>query len=338
MEKLMLKSLVTPAAAAAHRMDITRRSFSFAALAGTLFSGMPALAKAPFAGAQMPGVYRLKVGAFEVTVLSDGWLPIETKLFAGDPAGAERLLDAAFLPKTATATAVNEWLVNTGDKLVLIDAGTSNVFAPTLGRLPKSLAAAGVDPASIDAVILTHMHPDHAAGLLTPDKKVAFANATIHVNADEYGFWTSEEISSKAPDGMKSLFTIARTAIKPYADAGRVQTYRDGAALVPGITSAVAPGHTVGHTMLRVSSAGSDLLIWGDIVHNAALQFPDPERGIAFDTDQAMAIATRKRVFDMAAADRLTIAGAHLPFPGLGHVAKASTGYAYLPLQWGADL
>jgi glyoxylase-like metal-dependent hydrolase (beta-lactamase superfamily II) len=338
MEKLMLKSSLTPAAATAHRIDVTRRSFSLAALAGTLLSGMPALAKAPLVGAQVPGVYRLKVGALEVTVLGDGWLPIGTELFAGDRAGAERLLEAAFLPKTATATAVNEWLVNTGDKLILIDAGTSNVVAPTLGRLPRSLAAAGIDRASIDAVILTHMHLDHGAGLLTPDKKVAFVNATIYVNADEYGFWTSEEVSGKAPDGMKPLFDIARAAIKPYADAGRVQTYRNGAALVPGITSVVAPGHTVGHSMLRVSSAGSDLLIWGDIVHNAALQFPEPERSIAFDTDQAMAIATRKRVFDMAATDRLTVAGAHLPFPGLGHVAKASTGYAYLPLQWGADL
>ena len=319
-------------------MQITRRRFGLAALGGVLLPAVPALAKAPFAGAQVAGVYRQKVGEFEVTVLSDGWLPIETKMYSGDQAGAEKLLGNAFLSKEATPTAVNEWLVNTGDRLVLVDTGTSNVFAPTLGRMPKSLAAAGVDPAAVDVVILTHMHPDHAAGLLTTDKKIAFPNAIVHVSADEYGFWTSEENYGKAPDGVKPFFDIARAAVKPYADAGKMQTYKDGATILPGIATLAAPGHTMGHTMLRLSSGGTELLLWGDIVHNAALQFAEPDRAIAFDTDQAMAVATRKKVLDMVTNDRLTIAGAHLPFPGLGHVAKASTGYSYLPLQWGEDL
>jgi glyoxylase-like metal-dependent hydrolase (beta-lactamase superfamily II) len=286
----------------------------------------------------MPGVYRLKVGAFEVTVLSDGWLPLETKIFSGDPAGAEKLLGNAFLPKDATPTAVNEWLVNTGDKLVLVDTGTSDVVAPTLGRMPKSLAAAGVDPAAVDVVILTHMHPDHAAGLLTTDKKIAFPNAIVHVSADEYGFWTSEENYAKAPADAKPFFDIARASIKPYADAGKMQTFKDGATILPGIAAIAARGHTMGHTMLRLSSNGSELLLWGDIVHNAALQFPEPDRALAFDTDQGMAITTRKKVFDMVTSDRLTIAGAHLPFPGLGHVGKVANGYAYVPVQWGEDL
>jgi glyoxylase-like metal-dependent hydrolase (beta-lactamase superfamily II) len=318
-------------------MQITRRSFGLAALGGVLLPAFPALAKAPFAGAQAPGVYRLKVGAFEVTVLSDGTVPLETKLFTGKPDGAEKLLDGAFLPHDKIPTSVNEWLVNTGDKLVLVDVGTSNTFGPTLGRMPKNLAAAGVDPAAIDAVILTHMHPDHAGGLLTPDKKVLFPNATVHVDAAEYAFWTSAEMAARAPDDFKPLFEIARIAIKPYADAGKVTMYRDGAELIPGIATMAAVGHTVGHTMIRVSSAGKELLLWGDIVHNAALQFAEPDRAFAGDTDQATAIASRKRVLDMVAKDRLMIAGAHLPFPGLGHVAKASTGYAYVPAVWGED-
>src|SRR5262249_23948077 len=115
------------------------------------------------------------------------------KLFSGDLARAEKLLEDAFLPKEATQTAVNEWLINTGDKLVLVDAGTSNVFAPTLGRLPQSLAAAGVDPNAVDVVILTHMHPDHVPGLLSTDKKVLFKNAVVHVNGTEYAYWTSDD-------------------------------------------------------------------------------------------------------------------------------------------------
>jgi glyoxylase-like metal-dependent hydrolase (beta-lactamase superfamily II) len=141
-------------------MHLTRRSFGLAALSGALAA--PALAKAPFAGVQAPGVYRLKVGGFEVTVLSDGWLPLEAKIFSGDPTIAPKLLEASFLPKDAIPTSVNEWLVNTGDKLVLVDTGTSNLFGPTLGRLAKHLAAAGIEPGAVDAIILTHMHPDHA--------------------------------------------------------------------------------------------------------------------------------------------------------------------------------
>jgi hypothetical protein len=236
-----------------------------------------------FSGAQAPGVYRLKVGAFEITVLSDGNLPLETKLFSGDLARAEKMLEDSFLPKEATSTSVNEWLINTGDKLVLVDAGTSNVFA---------------------------------------------------VNSDEYAYWMSDEVRARAPDEFKPFFDLARAAIKPYADAGKVQMYREGARFLPGLTAIEAPGHTVGHSMVRVSSAGSDFLIWGDIVHNAVLQFPEPDRSIAFDNDPAMAIATRKRVLDMVATDRLLFGGAHLPFPGLGHAAKTTSGYTYVPLPY----
>jgi glyoxylase-like metal-dependent hydrolase (beta-lactamase superfamily II) len=323
-------------------MAITRRSFGTlavgGALGGMLAPAVPAGAKAPFAGTQAAGVYRHKVGSFEVTVLSDGWLPLESKLFTGNPDGAGKALEARFLPTDNIPTSVNEWLVNTGDTLILCDTGTSNVFAPTLGRMAKNLAASGIDPAAVDMVILTHLHPDHAAGLLTPDKKIAFANATVHVSEAEYEFWTSAEIYGKAPDALKPFFDIARNSIKPYVDAGKVQRFKDHAEFAPGVTASAAPGHTVGHTMVRLSSGKSELLLWGDIVHNAALQFAEPERAISFDTDPALAIASRKRVFDMAATDRLLIAGAHLPFPGLGHVARASTGYAYVPVEWGADL
>ena len=318
-------------------MQLTRRSFSAAALGGLVASSVPALAKAPLAGRQAPAVYRQNVGAFEVTVLKDGWLPIDAKNFTGDAEGAARLLAAAF-QSTPTPTSVNEWLVNTGDKLVLVDTGTSNVFAPTLGRLPASLAAAGVSADAVDAVILTHMHPDHAAGLLTPSKAVAFPNASIHVNAAEYAFWTSAEMAAAAPESSRGFFAIAQAAIKRYADAGRVTTFKDGTEILPGFTAVEALGHTPGHTMIRLSSDGRDLLLWGDIVHNFALQFAEPQRSIAFDTDGATALASRLRVLDMASADKLMIAGSHLPFPGLGHVAKAGSGYAYVPASWTADL
>jgi glyoxylase-like metal-dependent hydrolase (beta-lactamase superfamily II) len=317
---------------------LTRRGFAGALLGTLALPGLPALAKAPAAGVQAPGLYRQGVGSFEVTVINDGWLPLETKIFMGDQAKAGAMLDAAFLPKDATKTSVNEWLINTGDRLVLVDTGTSDVFGRTLGRMAANLAAAGVDPKDVDVVILTHLHPDHAAGLLTHEKAIAFPNATVHVHEAEDAFWSDEAIYGKAPAEVKPFFDIARASVKPYREAGRIQHFKGGSEIVPGIAAVDAPGHTMGHTMLRVSSGGQELLIVTDIVHNAALQFANPEWSIAFDTDPAMAAKSRKLALDMASADRLQIAGAHLPFPGLGHVARTGTAYAYVPTPWAADL
>jgi len=286
----------------------------------------------PQAGKQAPGVYRLKLGAFEVTVVSDGNLAIDRPMFAGDAAGGDKLLDRAFMPQGAIPTCVNEWLINTGNKLILVDAGGGSSFAPTLGKMHGNLAVAGVDPAKVDAVIITHMHPDHIPGITGADGKAMFPNAVVYINADEYAFWTAPETRAKMPDEFKPFFDLANAAIKPYAAAGKVQTFRDGQQFESGLTAAAAPGHTVGHSMVRVSSGGSDLLLWGDIVHCAALQFPEPDRSIAFDADPALAIANRKKVMDMVATDRTLFAGAHLPFPGIGHAAKSGTGYAYVPL------
>jgi glyoxylase-like metal-dependent hydrolase (beta-lactamase superfamily II) len=289
---------------------------------------------APFAGTQAPGFYRHKVGTYEVTVVNDGILTLEASLYSGDQSGAEKLLRDAHIAKDAIPTHVNTWLINTGNKLVLVDTGGGSSFAPTVGRQLKNLAAAGVDPAAVDAVVITHMHPDHVPGLTAADGTMNFKNAVVHVNGDEYAFWTSDEIRGKAPEQFRPFFDMARAAIKPYADAGKVQMHKDGTSFAPGVTAISAPGHTVGHTMVRISSAGDELLIFGDIVHTMALQFPEPERSIGFDNDPALAIANRKKVFDMVATDRLLFTGGHLPFPALGRATKASSGYVYVPVYF----
>ena len=321
-------------------MEFTRRSFGLAAAGAALLPVLPAGAKEAPAGAQAPGIYRLKVGAFEVTVLNDGSAALPTKYFSGDAEGAGKLLDNAFVAnKEMAPTTFNEWLINTGDKLILVDTGYSNAVGPVAGKLPKVLAAAGVNPADIDAVVITHIHPDHCNGLLTTDKQIAFPNATVRVNGDEFAWWLEGDV--KIPEGkpfFKDLFEGGRAVFKPFVDGKRVQTFKDGAELAPGVTAVTAPGHTVGHTMVRIANGDGQLLIWTGIVHSTALQFPEPERSIAHDLEPPKAIATRKKVMDMAATDRLLIAGTHIGFPGVGHVAKASSGYAFVPVPWNANL
>jgi glyoxylase-like metal-dependent hydrolase (beta-lactamase superfamily II) len=287
----------------------------------------------PISGTQAPGFYRLKVGDYEVTVVSDGVLTLDAALFAGDEAGAEKILKDAHLPKVGIPTPLNTWLINTGKKLVLVDTGGGTHFAPTVGRLPANMAAAGVEPGAVDAVAITHMHPDHIPGLIKSDGSMLFPNATVYVNENDHAFWTSDEIRGKAPEEFRGFFDLAKMAIKPYAEAGQLQMYKDGTDFAPGVTAVACYGHTVGHSMVRIGSAGSDFLIFGDIVHCAALQFADPERGVNFDTDPAAALANRKRVFDMVATDKLLFSGGHLPFPGLGHATKAGNGYAFVPVM-----
>ena len=185
-------------------MEFTRRSFGLAAAGAALLPVLPAAAKEAPAGTQAPGIYRMKVGAYEVTVLNDGSAALPTKYFSGDAEGAAKLLENAFAPsKEMAPTTFNAWLINTGDKLILVDTGYSNAIGPMAGQLPKALAAAGVNPADIDAVVITHVHPDHCNGLLTTDKQIAFPNATVHVNGDEFAWWLEGDV--KIPEGQAVL-------------------------------------------------------------------------------------------------------------------------------------
>jgi glyoxylase-like metal-dependent hydrolase (beta-lactamase superfamily II) len=320
-------------------MTLDRRNFlqiSAAALGGAALASTPAWAKAPLSGKQVPAYYRFKVGDFEVTALNDGALEIDPALYAkADKAEAQALLEAARRTPPKVPTSVNAYAVNTGNALVLIDTGTANAFGPGLGKLPVNLAAAGIDPATVDVVFLTHLHPDHANGLIDAQGKAAFPNAEIVVTEKEYAFWHDDAMMGQAPAEFKPFFAGARNAMKPYA--ARTRKIVEGE-IVAGLTAVPAPGHTPGHAIVRVTSGNSGLLVWGDVVHTAALQFRHPEWGIQFDTDQDQAIATRKKVFDQAAADKLMVAGMHLDFPGIGFVSGANAKYEYHPAFWSPTL
>lgn len=319
----------------------TRRSLSVmtAAITAVLIA-LPTTAQAetpPQRLPQVPGYYRMVLGDFEVTALYDGHLGIAPKLLMGASKHTiQKLLSRHFMPTTGSVqTAVNAFLVDMESKLVLIDTGAGTCFGPTSGRVPANLRKAGYTRAQVDAVLLTHLHPDHACGLVTPAGDMAFPNAEVWVSESEADYWLSDKVEAKAPDNARPLFDMAQASVAPYVDADQFNTFVASKQLMPDISVIAAPGHTPGHTAYLVDGgAAHDLLIWGDIVHNFAVQFPHPEVAITFDTDSSQAIKTRKRLFSRAARQELWVAGAHLPFPGLGHVRADGDGYAWVPIRY----
>lgn len=322
-----------------HRADrnaLTRRDLMIGG--GTLIAaGMtasPALARMPLAKAQAPGFFRRKLGAFEVTALLDGDLGLDLKLFSGESVEKERLAAQSY-QASPPRSHVNAFAVNTGEQLFLVDTGTGALMGPSLGRVSENLVLAGINPDQIDAILLTHLHPDHFGGM-TMEGRPVYKNAEVYVAEADAKFWLSAEMADKAPADFKPFFQMAVAAIKPYAH--RLKPLPANGEIAPGISTLALPGHTVGHTGFLFSSGKEQMLVWGDIVHNAALQFARPEWTLAFDTDQPQAAAARKRAFDLAAADRLLVAGMHLPYPGLGFVEHMAGSYRYHPDFWSTAL
>jgi glyoxylase-like metal-dependent hydrolase (beta-lactamase superfamily II) len=322
-------------------MTLSRRHFlASAGLAGgALLAGasVPALARAPLADAPTIGALRRKVGSIEVTALLDGYIDIKSELFVGLVNGeAQRLAEASFNKPGPRRTPVNAYLVNLGDRLVLIDAGMSDGSGPALGRLPAALQAAGVAPDQVDTLLITHMHPDHINGVLTSAGEALFPNAELVVPTTDYAFWHDDANMNQAPDEAKPFFIGARQAAAAYAD--RLRQVDGEREAVGSIRTVPLPGHTPGHAGFIVESDGDALFIWGDAVHMATYQFARPDWSIAFDIDPKLAAETRKRTFDRVTADRMLIAGMHLPFPGFGHVARDGQAYRFVPAEWVYDL
>lgn len=316
---------------------IDRRHFLAAAAAAALAPALPAHARAPLTGAQVPGIYRRKLGDLEITAILDGHIPLGAKSFtSADPAAIGQLIAGAGLDESLP-TSVNAFVVNSKDRTYLVDTGSGawNAMGNTMGRAESNLRAAGIDPAQIDAIILTHAHPDHHEGLLTAEKTARFPNAELIIHEAEYAFWHDDGILSQVPAEVKPFFASARGALAPYAS--RTRKVKAGE-VAPGLTLEHAPGHTPGHSILRLSSGNQQLLLVGDCIHNVVLQTAQPEITFTFDADAKQAVASRRRMLDMAAADRLVISGAHIPFPGFGKVSKEGNGYRFATAEWSYTL
>jgi glyoxylase-like metal-dependent hydrolase (beta-lactamase superfamily II) len=317
-------------------MESIHHTFALSALSLTfsLASGVvpAAQAAAPQAGTQPPGFYRMKLGEFEVTALSDGTLsqPTDRVLTNISRPDLDALLARNFR-SPPMETSINAFLINTGSALVLVDTGAGKGLGPNVGnRLVENLKASGYRPEQIDAVLLTHLHVDHVGGL-TVDGQPVFPNALVYLNADEQGFWLDEARAAQAPADMQVRFAAARAAMAPYVAAGRVRPIRGAAQLFPGVSSRPAPGHTVGHNFYVVESQGQKLVLLGDLVHAAEVQFPRPSATILFDSDPREAAAVRTATFADAAAAGYWVAAAHISFPGVGHVRRDGDGFAWVP-------
>ncbi len=283
---------------------------------------------------QVPGVYHRRVGEIVVTTVSDGYLDGSMAVIQNiAEAEAAQLLRDAFRP-VPRRTAVNCFLIHGGGRIALVDNGCGNAMAATGGRLMETLAAAGVAPAEIDTVLQTHLHPDHSNGLSDAAGVRLFPEAELVLHEAELAFWHDDAAMAKADETSRARnFQAARDQLAPYRMAGRVRTFTGGE-VFPGVTAMPFPGHTPGHSGYLIASGGDALLIWGDIIHVPEIQVPRPEVTMAFDIDPAQAQATRRRVFDMVATDRLAFAGMHMHFPGAGHLARRGDGYALVPEAW----
>ncbi|OYV01849.1 MAG: MBL fold metallo-hydrolase [Burkholderiales bacterium PBB5] len=289
-----------------------------------------AMAAGPLQKGQAPGYYRVMLGDFEVTALSDGTVGLPMTKLLNNPAGAEateKALARAFL-KDPVETSVNGYLVNTGAKLVLIDAGAGSLFGPTLGRLVANLKAAGYTPEQVDEVYITHLHPDHVGGLAA-DGKPVFANATVRADQKDADFWLSQKNLDAAPADSKGFFQGAMASLNPYVAAGKFKAFSGNTDLLPGLRAQVSYGHTPGHSFYVVESKGEKLVLWGDVMHAAAVQFMSPMVTIGFDTDNQRAAEQRGQAYADAAAKGYWVGAAHLAFPGLGRL-RAAEGNAYV--------
>lgn len=281
---------------------------------------------------QIPSVYHRRIGEILVTAIGDGVVYRDHDMMLDvSQESADVLLAAAFRQRFQLS--INTFLVQTEQHTVLIDTGSGHFLGATAGRMLANLSQSGVLPDEIDMVLLTHMHPDHSAGLTDPEtSEPIFPAAELVFDERESKHWFDEKNRARATEREQFfMFDLARSQVHPYIDRIRPIV---NAEIVPGITAIPCPGHTPGHTAFMISSHSEQLLIWGDVVHMPEVQFPQPQVSMVVDVDPAMAAQSRIQMFDMAASERLLVTGMHLHYPGFGYVDRRENNYHFVPEPW----
>ena len=314
-------------------ISLSRRRLLAGASATTalgLFAGTSVTqAKAPMLNTPAPAFYRFKLGTIEATVVSDGPLAIgdPKNTFRGPTAeDISKMMSDQFLPTDNVVLDQNVLVINTGDKLAVFETGMSSVKrSDAMGRLAQNLKLAGIDPKDIDAVIPTHAHIDHVGGIMAADGSRNFPNAQIYIAQSDLEFWTDDRRAGTPAEGS---MLAAKKNLLPNRD--RIVFYNDGKDVIPGVQAMLTPGHTVGHTSFVINSGGKSLFLVGDLMHHVIL-IEKPRMEVVFDTDPKQGVETRVKVMDMLASQRMATLVYHLPWPGIGHLAKRGDGFHYVP-------
>jgi glyoxylase-like metal-dependent hydrolase (beta-lactamase superfamily II) len=314
----------------------SRRKLLATAAAGVATLGLPRglQAKMAMGQPQAPYFYRFKLGSAECTIVSDGQLPL------GDPNAAfvnidkaeiTRELNANFLPTTDAVLEQNVLVVNFGDRLVLFDTGMGRdtLFGNSTGKLLATLQQANINPADVDAVVMSHGHIDHCGGIIGADGKRNFPNAQYYIGEADFNYWTDD---SKIPANYPArphFLDQARNNLLPVKDA--THFYKDNQQIIPGVTALSAPGHTVSHTIFMIESGGKQLCYVGDLAHHPVLLLERPRTQFAYDTDPVQSAESRVRMLTMLSANRIPLLAYHFAWPGIGHVSKEGEGFRYFP-------
>jgi glyoxylase-like metal-dependent hydrolase (beta-lactamase superfamily II) len=332
MHSLMRRSALRSSATGAALPVINRRRFLAATAAGLALTGLDGVVR----GHAATAAYVFRHGAFEITVLSDGYFVLPPPNLAADVGflypdtprpELEAFLKAAGLSIDRVQLPNNVTLIRTPSDLILVDTGAGGSWQPTAGKLVENLQAAGIDRTKVTKVVFTHAHPDHLWGVADADGVLRFPTARYFLADMEWNFWMAEDVANKLPENFQRFALGAKRDHSRIKD--RLTTLKAGDEVASGIRVLATPGHTPGHVSLEIAG-GDGLIVVGDVVANAAVSFAHPEWRFAIDTIPELAIQSRRRLFDRAATDRARLLGSHWPYPGLGTAERKDGAYRFV--------
>ncbi|MEO1493276.1 MAG: MBL fold metallo-hydrolase [Pseudomonadota bacterium] len=294
-------------------------------------------AAAPMQGLLRPEVYRFKLGAYEVTVISDGAIQLDGPhpIFGQNTSAEEvqALAEANFLPPTRMEIGFTQTVVNTGEQVILFDAGNGAGRRPNAGHLRARLAAAGIAPEQVDIVAITHFHPDHIGGLME-DGVAAYPNASYRFPTAEFDFWSPAEKAEA--EATARVGKLVQSNVIPLVDKGEM--IAPGGTIAAGIEAIDSSGHTPGHTCYHIESEGKRLMVLGDVCNHYVVSLQRPDWHVRFDMDKEGAVAARKKTLGMIAADKIPFVGYHMPFPAVGYLEPLGEGFRWIPATYQLNL